>query len=322
MLHPEANPRVTWAEDGSLAAIDFAAFDAAVNDYFRRFRLDTLVLADFTIGYGHIPRKHRFGEAEEILTEPWRARVTAYARVLSAHLQERGWDERVVFSLFDEPDAQYYPLVRGVVELLRDIDPAWRFTYWGAYAPQLEGAVDVWTIPMSHYTPALHEQVRARGETVWVYNPPGYEIDATAMAVRANWWWLFNERVPAIYQWTTTAWIEWTGSTTLWDPHRNASWIIPGEDGPLSTVRMELTREGIEDIAYLHTLAQIAATGEASRRDAVAAEARGLLDAARAIAWAPRDGKAPILHTQDQNALHDLRQRIGRAIPRLSMQLM
>ncbi len=317
-LHPEGSAAVKWAEDGSVASIDFTAFDKAMETFFGRYRMKQVVLGDFTIGWGHLPRDNRFGKVDEILSPRWRARCEAYARALAAHLREKGWENRVVFSLFDEPDPKYYPLIRDTVALLKGVEPAWRFTFWGVYAPGLEGAIQVWTVPADYYSPSLAARVRARGEEVWVYNPSGYCVDATAMAVRANYWWAWRERIPVVYQWTTNAWIEWTGSTTLWDAHRGASWILPGEEGPTGTLRLELTREAMEDHEYLTLLERLCADGERNGLRAPAAAGRKALAEARRIAWAPENEQAAILHTQDQVRLHALRVRLGDCIEALS----
>jgi hypothetical protein len=309
-----AGPVVEWDEEGNVTRADFAAFDAALEEKMQRDRLPITTLPLFTIGYGHEPRNNRFGTAEEILTPLWRKKVEGYARALAEHLEEKGLNDRVVMSLFDEPHADYYPMIRGVVELLRDVEPRWRYTYWGAYAPALEGAVDVWTIPMSHYREALAERIRDRGEEVWVYNPPAYYIDDTAMSVRTVYWWAWRHRIPLVFQWTITAWIEWTGSETLWDPHRNASWVLPGEDGPLNTVRFELTREGLEDFEYLVLLEELAAEAEGE----AAEKAQALLARAREVAWASEDGKLAFVHSQDQTALHALRVEIGECVEALN----
>ncbi len=321
MVRPEAAPKIKWDDEGAVASADFEAFDAAVEHFFNRYRLPQTTLSDFTLGWGHIPRNTRFGNAEDALSPLWRARCEGYARALAEHLRGKGWNDRIVLSLFDEPHAEYCPLIRDTVALLREVEPNWRFTFWGVYTPLLEGTIDVWTVSAGRYSPTIAAQARARGEEVWVYNPPGYCIDATAAAVRANWWWVWRHRIPAVFQWTITAWIEWTGSDSLWDPHRNASWILPGEDGPINTMRFELTREGLEDYEYLTLLSElVAATEQAGQRE-LTAEGRRVLARADEIAWAPESEKVAMLHTQDQTLLHEVRQSIGETIERLTRQL-
>jgi len=308
-------PVVRWDDEGNVTEVDFTAFDAGFRTMVERDRLPIIEIPFFTIGYGHVPRNNRFGTAEEILSPLWRSKCEGYARALSDHLEELGLNDSTVISLFDEPHAEYYLMIRDVVALLRGVEPRWRYTFWGVYAEELEGAIDVWTVPMSRFSPGLAERVRARGEEVWVYNPPAYYIDDTAMSVRTVYWWAWRQRVPLIYQWTTNAWVEWTDNETLWDPHRNASWVLPGDDGPVNTVRFELTREGLEDYEYLVLLEGLAA--EADGEDAVAA--RDLLDRARALAWTSDDEKIAFLHSQDQAELHRLRKEMGDLIEKLKV---
>jgi len=168
---------------------------------------------------------------------------------------------------------------------------------------------------------ATATDVRAQGAEVWVYNPRGYCIDSTAMALRTKYWWIWQERIPAVFQWTITAWIEWTGSTTLWDPHRNASWIVPGDDGPLNTVRFELTREGMEDHEYLTMLDGLAARAEAVGRQVLAIKARRVLAQVGRIVSSPPSEKAAMRHTEDQRLLHRTRREIGDTIEEVARAL-
>lgn len=139
------------------------------------------------------------------------------------------------------------------------------------------------------------------------------------MAARANYWWAWREEIPTVYQWTTNAWIDWTGSTTLWDAQRNASWVLPGEDGPRATLRWELTREGLEDHEYLTLLSRLAK--EAEKRGLKVPAAEKALAAAREVAWSPADEKAAMLHTQDQRQLHAVRGQVADAIEALLKRL-
>lgn len=176
-------------------------------------------------------------------------------------------------------------------------------------------------MPASHYSPSVAAQARARGEEVWVYNPPGYCADATALALRANCWWLWRERIPTVFQWTINAWVEWAGSTTLWDPHRNTSWGLPDDNGPANTLRFELTREGLEDFEYLVLLETFVKAAQARGRRQLAQEgARGLARVDE-ITWTPADEKVAMLHTQDQRLVHEVRAQAGRAIERLRREL-
>ena len=321
-LHPAGGgPTAAWDDQGKLTSFDGAPLDAALEAYWRDYRMPVAVLGTFTLGWGHLPRDNRFGKAADILSPLWQARCASYATALRDHLRAKGWADKVVFSLFDEPSPEYYPLITGTVGLLRGIAPEWRFTYWGNHAPQLDGAIRVWTIPMESYTPRLAQSLRARGDTLWVYNPPGYRVSSSALAARMAYWWMWREHVDAVYQWTITAWVEWTGNEHFWDPYRNASWVVPGPEAPLDTVRFELAREGLEDYEYLVLLEKLTTQAETrGLRDAAAAGQR-LLEESRGIAWAPEDGRTAILHTRDPRLVHDLRDRLGAAITSLTAAL-
>ena len=188
----------------------------------------------------------------------------------------------------------------------------------GTYTPALDGAIQVWTVPATYYSPSLARKLRARGDEIWVYNPPGYCVGKTAMAARVNYWWAWREEIPVVFQWTTNAWIEWTGSTTLWDAQRNASWVLPGEEAP--PARCDGTdARGAGGSRLLTLLSRLAK----ERREARAEGFGGDKGARRRaeVAWSPADEKAAMLHTQDQRQLHAVRDQVADAIEALLKRL-
>ena len=96
------------------------------------------------------------------------------------------------------------------------------------------------------------EKIRKAGGEVTVYNPPGYRYTESPTLARGNYWWLWKNRISYVYQWVVNCWSE--HGYTGWDDYRYASWIAPGPEGPLSTLRLSATRDGIEDYEYLTLL--------------------------------------------------------------------
>ena len=111
------------------------------------------------------------------------------------------------------------------------------------------------------------------------------------MAVRTNYWWLWRERIPVVYQWTINSWAEWTGDTGSWDAYREASWVVPGEKEILSTVRFELTRAGLEDVEYLAMLSHLTDVAMKQGLTDLAKEGRAAHRLVEQIAWSPSGGR-------------------------------
>jgi len=316
-LHPESTPSARWNEDGSLESIDFERFDRAVESHFERFRFSRLVLGDFVVGFGHRPRDGRFGRADEILSPLWKKRMESYARALSRHLRERGWNRGVVFDLFDEPKDEQVPMIRETASLLAAVDPEWRFTYWGDVHPALSGAIRIWTVPASGFSASRARELRRNGDDVWVYNPEGYALDSPAMAPRANAWWMWRAGISVFFQWTIDAWVDETKDGARWDPNRAASWIAPGEHGPRDTIRLELTRAGIEDYEMLALLALRAREAGLPGNRPLALEARSLLASVDEIIRVPRDEKISFEIVGGPAAIERVRRRLGEILEKL-----
>ena len=90
-----------------------------------------------------------------------------------------------------------------------------------------------------------------------------------------------------------------------------------GHDGPLSTIRLEQAREGVEDFEYLYLLRQLIEQGRAAGKDVAAAE--GALRRADRLVSIPNAGgcySSRIL--PDPEEVYRLREQVGRAIERLT----
>ena len=303
-----ANPRVKWNPDGTLAEVDFAPFDASVEKFIRKYRHNVIVSRFFMLGYGRIPRRNFFGTAEEILSPLWKRKVLEFAKILSAHLKDKKWKDRICFDLFDEPKNEYASMINETVALLHTVEPSWRFTLAGSYNPLYKDGIRYWNVPMITCTPGLIDMIRKAGGEITVYNPPGYEYNQSLTLARGNYWWLWKNRISYIYQWVVNCWAE--HGYRGWDDYRCASWIVPGPDGPLSTLRLNATRDGIEDYEYLTLLRSV--LPEVCNRDPVLADrGKNLLKRASGVAWSTPCEEIAVVVTQNPALLHVLHKEIG-----------
>ena len=143
--------------------------------------------------------------------------------------------------------------------------------------------VDIWCPSMFHFwgdLPLLHAQ-QAAGKQVWWYSfasnwsgrYPAWFIDRPTTDVRATFWMASLWGVQGMLYWGTNDWIK-RGTSTYRDPYKNtvsyfrstfvangeASFIYPGYEpslglndknaGPVSSLRMEALRSGLQDYQY------------------------------------------------------------------------
>ena len=126
---------------------------------------------------------------------------------------------------------------------------------------------------------------------------------------------LWNEKVAYVYQWVINCWSEC--GNRGWDEHRNASWVVPSPKGPLSTLRMENTREGIEDYEYCALLEKEAAR-LLKKAPRLAAEAKQLLKKASKLNGRSPKDEAHVIISNDPMAYEMLHRQIGELLEKMS----
>ncbi|MGC8642742.1 MAG: glycoside hydrolase domain-containing protein [Isosphaeraceae bacterium] len=217
-------------------------------------------------------------------------------------LAGRGWLAKGVFYPIDEPVTKdAYTALEAIGSRLHKLVPSYRWVvpfYRGPDFDQkhsafdlMAGRVNVWC-PNLHYfdqdrrtRPFLAERHR-RGEKVWWYVccGPGepynnFFVSMSAMAHRVLFWQQKRERVDGLLYWNTTYWDPrstkdpWQSMMTVKDINPNirgdGSLLYPGTpvgiDGPVSSLRLEVIRDGLEDFDYL-TLAEKRLGSEATSK--------------------------------------------------------
>ncbi len=310
------NPRPAWDAEGNLVSIDYDSFDRSALNAIEKYRHNILVVRSFMLGFGHHPRKNLFGEADEILSPLWTKKLILFAADLKKHLEANNWESRVVFDLFDEPREEYISMLVNVITLLRTIDPEWRFTISGAFMPELNESINFWNLPMDNYcSRAVIEKIQQTGGELTVYNPPGYAYNTALTRVRGAYTWLWLHDIRYVYQWVVNCWREQGERGS--DAYRRSSWIAPGPDGPLYTLRMEATRDGIEDYEYLVLLKS---EGQRLRNQntELASRADTLLKKAHKLAWRTPKDECIVVISQDPGLFDQFHREAGALLDEMS----
>jgi len=269
-----------------------------------------LVCRAFNIGAGHKLMWTPFGEPQDILTPLWRARYRKLAKLLGDFLREQGWQNRVIFELFDEPYDKHIPILAECIKMLREEFPEIRVTYaamW--YDPRLYGLVNVW-LTGGGYSHIPAQRRRAAGDTIWFGNNGEASVDRLAAHFRLTWprYWL--DGIAGSFHWTVGECNDWY-RRGRWGRNRIATWLLPGEDGPINTIRWELTREGLEDIEYLWLLDHAIQNAKAKGAVATAEAGESALNRVRELVI--RNGRF-LSYNPDPKLLHEVREGIGAQI--------
>jgi len=346
-------PKIDYVEGRVVA--DFAEFDRAAEWYFDELKLPFSYTprAFYLFGWAHPPKK-KFGEQPYEGEPPWddvdRMQLRpeyrrAYQACLKAfwdHVRERGWADRFVLYISEEPHFRHEHIRRQMEALCRmihEVDPGIPiYSSTWHHVPDWDESLDVWGI--SHYGRVPVEQMeklKKIGSRLWFTTDGQMCLDTPYCAVeRLLPYYCFKYGVEA-YEFWGAAWLTYNPYRFGWhayirqaDRPGNYYWvrypngdgflIYPGrpigQEGPVSTVRLEQAREGVEDYEALCLLRTHIEQARSAGRDVSNAEAA--LKRATALIEIPNAGgrySSRIL--PEPGAVYDVRQAVAEAIEEL-----
>jgi hypothetical protein len=197
--------------------------------------------------------------------------LSRFLPALRDHLREIGWLDRYVQHLVDEPITVNAESYNRLAAMVREFAPELRIIE-ATLCREVAGSVDIW-VPQPQEIAAhadFFQERRAKGEQVWFYTclspTSGYMnrmIDYHLLPVRLLHWQNFRYGLPGYLHWGLNFWRDEPfrnvepllfGETYL--PPGDSHITYPGKYGPLSSIRLEAMRDGIEDYELLRLLAK------------------------------------------------------------------
>ncbi len=201
-----------------------------------------------------------------------------------------GWYAKAYFYPSDEPSTkEQYDLLKKQCDTIRSVDPKAKIVspfYCGPHFAQdktpyelLAGMVNIWCAVSDYYKFDKAKAKQAAGEEAWWYVccGPGkpycnFFVDFEGPMHRALFWQQKMHDVEGLLYWDTTYWEEhstkdpWQDIATVkWikdDIYGDGSLMYPGRqvgvDGPVTSIRLETIRDGLEDYEYLTLLEKLA----------------------------------------------------------------
>jgi len=283
---PEADP--------PRAELDFSAFDAEMARVIAKFHFTnfSLPIVEGMGGGRWLDRQRpaigRFGEK----TPQYQAMFSSYVKQLESHLREKGWLRAAYVYWYDEPDITDYAFVRAGMARLKKYAPGLQ-TMLTEQPESALGPVDIWC-PHNHlYQPEAAQRRRDAGERIWWYvccNPQApyctLFIDHAATDLRVWLWQTWQHNIVGTLVWESTYWtsrgdivqnpyedpMSYADAPRREDAQRYGNGdgrflypplaaATPGLSGgrpviepPVSCIRWEMLREGIEDYEFLWML--------------------------------------------------------------------
>jgi hypothetical protein len=204
--------------------------------------------------------------------EYWTAFLTAFAR----HLETRGWLERTYLGIDEMKDAAAF---RGLIDLVHRVEPRLQVT--AAFndldtARSLADSVAQFCLYLDHVDPVfVRERQEAGDEVTWytccIPPAPNTFIPSPLVESRLLPWMTWQQGLDGYLRWAYAFWpprpdgsydpfnyLRWDFDREWGDwpwPSGDMFLVYPGDDGrPLSSVRWEMLRQGIQDYEYLARL--------------------------------------------------------------------
>jgi len=207
--------------------------------------------------------------AIKVTSEEERKFLSQFLPALQKHLEEKGLLDNYVQHLADEPipaNAESYKklssFVRKYAPKLRIID--------ASMCTEIAGAIDIWVPQPPEYEQKLQfftDRQRA-GDEIWFYtclSPKGKYmnrfIDYQLIKTRLLHWVNFKYGLTGYLHWGFNHWQadpfadlepNWGGDNFL--PPGDSHIVYPGKSGPMSSIRLEALRDGVEDFELLKLL--------------------------------------------------------------------
>jgi len=291
------------------------------------------------IGYSETPEQRR-AEVEE---------VQSYARFL----RPQHWFDGAYIYGFDEIQPADYPKLREMYGMIRQAVPGLPRACTVVPNEELKGYVDIWVPLTAAYNHESALRYRAAGDQVWWYICCGphhpyanWFIDYPATDPRLLFWmnwkygtngflyyalnmWQSNrmveglpgyltpaedpsarEAIAAGRRWPEVPWNTFTFGNFNGDGHL----LYPGPGGkPISSIRLECIRDGIEDYEYFCLLSQLTAALEGPERYHVMVKT-----AKRLLSVEPLVVQSLTQYTDDPDLIERARRDLGEQIEAMS----
>lgn len=262
---------VEWRYDGAWR-FDFSRFDRYVETAFELGVGPTI--SAYSVLTFRPPQRlsYRNPDGEFVVEEVeagsdrWREAWAAFLTDFVTHLESRGWLERTYLG-FDERPAEQ---MREAVDLIEEVAPEFSDRIQIAGSVDVEEFADDLSVLHRHLPldDDLLERRRESGRTTTYYvcvvptHPNTFTV-SPAVESRMIPWIAARENLDGFLRWAYNSWPE--------DPYRNPVFqfpqgdeylVYPGEDGPVSSVRWELLRDGIQEFELAARLRERGGAGD------------------------------------------------------------
>ncbi|HUX97377.1 MAG TPA: DUF4091 domain-containing protein [Bacteroidales bacterium] len=289
--------------------IDFTEYDKAASYYFDELRnpFAYLPVGIFYLFGWAFPPSEKFNEkpypGEYPYAEADRSKLRpeykkTYQDVLKTfwdHLKEKGWADRYILYLADEPHEadnnkgrsnDINIQMKALCDMIHEVDPGipiYVSTWW--YRPEWQGYIDVWGLGFNgegdygHYvTTEDMQNITRSGGRIWYTTDGNFCTETPYLALERLLPWFGHKYGAEAYEFWGVNWLTYNPFKYGWHSYifesqapGQESWkrypngdgyiIYPGNpigyDGLVSSIRLKQVREGAEDYEYFLLLGEL-----------------------------------------------------------------
>ena len=309
----EINPAPKFSYNAGKVTMDAAEFDEMAHFCFDELGMNVAYTPQFfyMFGWAYPPRK-LFGL--DPFTAEWNAALQEAYRLFTDHVRQKGWHDKFVYYISDEPHFQHEFVVeqmKRLCALVHEVDatiPIYSSTW--RHCAAWDNSLDLWGIGQYGCFP-VDEMARLQraDKQMWFTCDGQMATDTPLLATeRLLPYYCFKYGVSGfefwgLAWWTYNPWqVGWHQFIRQSDEGKKYYWVrypdgdgflaYPGKpvgmDGPASTIRLEQIRQGLQDYEALALLAELA--GKAKQTGESAAAAERALAMARDVVTIPNAG--------------------------------
>ncbi len=224
-----------------------------------------------------------------------------FLRAAADHLKQRGEFDYCYIQPWDEPYGEgldkSYQILKGIKERVPDIPRLMDAIYPDAHEGKMESVVNLWCPLSPQVEGGRFDAMRDRGDTIWWYVCCGPRepyanlfTNWKVAEMRALFWQTWQYRVTGVLYWGLNYWLSWgaemppvhqrfpngpwsSSTTSEAGNHMGDGYFFypgPAVDRPLSSLRLETIRDGIEDYELLYRLDELVRTNPEADAEALA----------------------------------------------------
>ena len=298
-----ANPKFSRDAQGKIIC-DFTEYDKAAQVYFDELKFHTSYMPNlfYLFGWEHPPKdffkekpyagEYPYKEADRTkLRKEYKEAYQACLRLYWEHVKAKGWADKLTLYISDEPFLTKKHIIdqmKALCDMIHEVDPKIRiYSSTWRHCPDWNGYLDVWGVGHYGCFPVAEMQARrAAGERIWFTTDGQMCTDTPFCAVeRLLPHYCFKYGADA-YEFWGVSWLTYDPWQFGWHsyihqsstpgesyyvryPNGDGFLLYPGApigvEGPVTTVRLEAARDGVEDYEYLRLLKARASDPEAAR---------------------------------------------------------